>query len=194
MPRAAAPKPNMAAATSGEAISGSSATPCGDRAGAGADRKSREDVQGRRHFGESDQRLSGRRSLCRRRRRSAARCRCRSSPFHRSRPARCRNSGPPGRRWSGCSRRHSRRRCPRRSAIVAREKELLELYRDPELVTEIEREGALIGRVAGHHDGEVTEPVAGEAVSLGSVLVIRRTWSVEGSNRPKLGSTSIAPA
>jgi hypothetical protein len=55
-------------------------------------------------------------------------------------------------------------------------------------------DGDVIGRVAGHHDGEATEPVAGEAVALGSVLVIRTTWSVEGSNRPKLGSTSIAPA
>jgi hypothetical protein len=55
-------------------------------------------------------------------------------------------------------------------------------------------DGDVIGRVAGHHDGEATEPVAGEVVALGSVLVIRTTWSVEGSNRPKLGSTSIAPA
>jgi len=52
----------------------------------------------------------------------------------------------------------------------------------------------VIGRVAGHHDAEATEPVVGEAVALGSVLVIRTTWSVEGSNRPKLGSTSTAPA
>ena len=52
----------------------------------------------------------------------------------------------------------------------------------------------MVGRVADHDGGEVGEPDAGEAVALGSVLVIRTTWSVAGSNRPKLGSTSIAPA
>ena len=54
--------------------------------------------------------------------------------------------------------------------------------------------GEVVGGVADHDGGEVGEPDAGEAVALGSVLVILTTWSVVGSKRPKLGSTSIAPA
>src|SRR5689334_13905126 len=51
------------------------------------------------------------------------------------------------------------------------------------------------GRALGHGvaGAPLTAPLGGACVALGSVLVIRSTCSVVGSNRPKLGSTSISP-